>query len=329
LTRSSSILWILAVLIPIIGIIHLFSGVSDIDWNTFVKSLVNFDQTETAEVIIREIRLPRVITAIVAGASLSLAGLLMQTLFQNPLAGPYVLGINSGASLFVAITTLTGVTFFTTQYGLAINALLGAFVFGVLILFFSRFARNHITLLLTGVMIGSFTSAFIAILQQMSHMQDLKRFTLWGLGSLQKVQLNETPLLIATVLLGTILSLLMTRSLNILVLGAEEAEQHGIRVRRLKYQMIGITALLTGIVTAFCGPIAFVGLAVPNIVRILLKTQEHKKLIIGSILGGALFLLVSDLFIIKIEKLVLIPINAITSIVGAPIVVFILFRKLK
>lgn len=327
--KHVSILLIIALLIPVAAVLHIFTGVYDLNFDVLIKSLSDFDPANSAEVIMREIRIPRMITAIIAGGALSIAGLLMQTLFQNPLAGPYVLGINSGASLFVAIATMTGLSFITSQYGLIFNALLGAFLFGIVILLFSRFSKNQITLLLTGIMIGSFTSAFIAILQQMSHMQDLKRFTLWGLGSLQKVQLSDTPILLAFFAVGIIFSLISVRSLNILVLGFQEAKLHGINTARLKYGLIGITALLAGIVTAYCGPIAFVGLAVPNIVRIVFKTQEHKTLILGSVICGALFLLLSDLIVLLLENHVLIPINAITSIIGAPIVVFILFKRLK
>lgn len=329
MSKQRIILIFTAIIIPILAIIHIFSGLIEVEFSHLSAALFDYNDQDVAQVVLREIRIPRALTAILAGAALSLAGLFMQTLFQNPLAGPYVLGINSGASLFVAIATMSGITWFSLEYGMVINAMLGAFVFGVVILLFSRIARSQITLLLTGIMLGSFTSAFIAILQQMSELQDLKRFTLWGLGSLQKVSFEDLPIIALLVCVGIVIGLFLIRSLNVLVLGADSAQRLGISVGKLKYALIGITAILAGVITAYCGPIAFVGLAVPNVVRIVFRTQNHRTLIPATILFGALFLLMCDFLIVLLEPWLLIPINALTSIFGAPLVVLILFRKLK
>lgn len=329
MTKQRIILFCATAAIPLLAIAHMFSGLVDVEFAHLNAALFDYNDQEVAQVVLREIRIPRVITAILAGGALSLAGLFMQTLFQNPLAGPYVLGINSGASLFVAIATMSGITWFSFEYGMVINAMLGAFVFGIIILLFSRIAKSQITLLLTGIMLGSFTSAFIAILQQMSELQDLKRFTLWGLGSLQKVTFEDLPVIAILVITGLTIGLFLIRSLNVLVLGTHEAQRLGISAGKLKYALIGITAILAGVITAYCGPIAFVGLAVPNVVRIVFRTQNHRILIPATVLFGSLFLLICDFLIVLLEPWLLIPINALTSIFGAPIVVLILFRKLK
>ena len=329
MTKYRIILLTATAILPLLAIAHIFTGLIQVDFSHLIASLFNYNDQDISQVVLREIRIPRTVTAILAGGALSLSGLFMQTLFQNPLAGPYVLGINSGASLFVAIATMSGITWFSLEYGMVINAMLGAFVFGVIILFFSRIAKSQITLLLTGIMLGSFTSAFIAILQQMSELNDLKRFTLWGLGSLQKVRFEDLPLIALLVLTGIAIGFFMIRSLNALVLGTDTAQRLGIGVGKLKYSLIGITAILAGVITAYCGPIAFVGLAVPNVVRIVFRTQNHRILIPATLVFGSLFLLLCDFLIVLLEPWVLVPINALTSIFGAPIVVLILFRKLK
>lgn len=323
------ILIALGLCLPLFALFHLFSGQVPIGLADFWNSVFSYDESELSQLIAREVRIPRMLTGLMAGGSLALSGLLMQTLFRNPLAGPYVLGINSGTSLFVALTVMTGIPFFLSDLGLVINALIGAFLFGLLILAFAGLIRNQISLLLIGIMLGSFTGAFISILQTLSDANELKVYTLWNLGSLQKVTFDQLPLISSVIILGLTLSFLLSKPLNLMILGEKEAIQLGVNVKRVRYAIIGVTAVLTGVITAYCGPIAFVGLAVPNIVRILFKTQQHLILILASFLLGSLFLLAVDCLIQLMEAHVLIPINAITSIIGAPIVVFIVFKKLR
>lgn len=327
--RHRSILLALFILLPFFAVFHLFSGQINISISDFSEGLFNYNVKNTSQIIAREIRIPRMTMAIIAGGGLSLAGLLMQTLFNNPLAGPYVLGINSGSSLFVAISLMTGIPFFLSDAGIIINALLGAFLFGLIILVFSKFVKNRLSLLLIGIMLGSFTSAFISILQASSSASNLKVFTLWTLGSLQKVEFNQLPLILLLFIIGVILSFLLIKPLNLLILGETEARLLGINVKRVRLLIITITALLSGLITAYCGPIAFVGLAVPNLARILFKTQQHFVLILASLLMGAIFILSCDIIIQQLENTLMIPINAITSIIGAPVVVLLVFRKLK
>lgn len=322
-------IYVLAAMVPLCAIVHVFSGHIELESGVFWDALAHYDADNLQHAVVWELRIPRMITALVAGAGLSVAGLLMQTLFNNPLAGPYVLGINSGASLFVAFALMAGVPLVTSDIGLIANALIGAFLFGLIILSFSSVIRQQISLLLIGLMLGSFTSAIVFILQSTSGMQELKLFTLWALGSLQKVTIEQTPWLIGALLITLIGAFLVVKPLNLLVLGSTEAESLGVRMKRVRILIILVTAVITGVVTAFCGPVAFVGLAIPNLIRIVMKTQNHALLIIASALCGSVFLLLCDILIQRMEDMYVLPINALTSIIGAPFVILLVLRRLR
>ena len=315
--------------IVILGILGLLIGDIPIDWVDVYNAIFSYSDGNIPELIIREIRLPRVCIALIAGAALSIAGMLMQTLFQNPLAGPYVLGINSGASLMVAIGILSGAGFLSSELGLIGSALIGAFIFGLFILFTASFLRSQIGLLLFGVMFGSFVSAIITILELSSEAESLKAFSLWSMGSLNGVTIEQLPMIFLVFILGGVASLFIMNPLNLLVLGEEECRLMGYNVKRLRLMIIFITALFTGLITAFCGPIAFIGLAIPNLTRILFKTQDHKLLLFANLVFGALFLLSCDILIQLLSAWILIPINALTSLIGAPFVIYILIRKIR
>lgn len=332
MTSSNS--YRILLLIALLGILLFsFLGLLIGDIPTAEKDLYNafFNPSEDnmVELIIREIRFPRVVIAIISGAALAIAGMLMQTLFQNPLAGPYVLGINSGASLMVALGLLSGIGFFNSELGLIGSALLGAFVFGLFILFTASFLRNQIGLLLFGVMLGSFVAAIITILEASSQAEALKAFALWSMGSLNAVTLEQVPLIALVFALGCITTLFIVKPLNVLVLGEDECRLMGYNVKRLRLSIVFITALFTGLITAYCGPIAFVGLAVPNLTRMLFKTQNHLMLFVANLLFGGVFVLSCDLLIQVLSGTILIPINALTSLLGAPFVIYILIRKLR
>lgn len=328
--RSNKVL-LLLVLISILLLAAMGLRVGDIptDFLDVYHAVFSYSEQNLSELIIREIRLPRITIAIIAGAALSIAGMLMQTLFQNPLAGPYVLGINSGSSLMVALGILSGVGFFNSELGLIGSALLGAFVFGLFVLFTASFIRSQIGLLLFGVMLGSFVGAIITILEASSQVDALKAFALWSMGSLNGVSVDQLPVISFVFVLGCLGTLLIVKPLNMLVLGEEECRLMGFNVKRLRLSIVFITALFTGLVTAFCGPIAFVGLAVPNLTRMLFKTQNHFLLLTANLLFGAFFVLSCDLLIQALSETILIPINALTSLVGAPFVIYILIRKLR
>lgn len=328
LRRHKILLTVLAILLPLFAFWHLFAGQIAISLNDYSSALFSYDEESTHQIIARQIRFPRMIIAALAGAGLSIAGLLMQTLFNNPLAGPYVLGINSGASLLVALSLMSGIPLLSTELGVVSSALIGAFLFGIIILAFSYWVKSRISLLLIGLMLGSFTSAIVYILQMASTSEELKSFTLWTMGSLQHVELSQIPLIVVVFALGLALSILVIKPLNILVLGESDAKLLGLNFKSVRLVLISITAILTGIITAYCGPIAFVGLAIPNLVRIVLKTQNHLLLLIATALMGAIFVLFCDVCIQLLEAHVHIPINAFTSLLGAPFVVFIVLKRL-
>ena len=307
---------------------HIFCGQITITSSELISSLISFDENNTIHILIREFRIPRMTMAILAGSSLAICGMLMQTLFNNPLAGPYVLGINSGASLIVALTLMTGVSFFSSDLGLISAGIMGSLIFGTIILFCSFAVRSHVSLLLIGLMISSFVGAIISVLESMSGAEELKQFTFWSMGSLQQVSFAQLPMIASLIIVSWISVLFAVKPLNALVLGQSSAKNIGVNIQQVRVFIIGITAILVGIITAFCGPIAFVGLAIPNLVRIIFKTQNHLVLYIGNLLIGGLFLLLCDCFIQLIEPRLLFPINAFTSILGAPFVVYMLLKKL-
>lgn len=327
--RNRNIFLIGGASLLLVSFLHLFLGEFSISVGEIFDSIFQFNSEDIHHKLIHSVRFPRVITAISAGASLSLAGLLMQTLFRNPLAGPYVLGINSGSSLFVALGIMTGIPLFSSNYSIVANALIGAFIFGLLILAMATFVRNHVSLLLIGLMIGSFTGALVSILQTVSEAQEVKFFAIWTMGSLQETTLLQSGELLLVAILCMVGTFFVAKSLNVLILGKEQAELLGINHRRTRLILIGITAILTGIITAYCGPIGFIGLTVPNIVRMLLKTQNHQTLIVATVIFGALFLVLADCIIQLLAGYFVIPINVFTSLIGAPIVVLLILRKIR
>ena len=314
------------VLLSFYGLLY---GDIDTDFQDLYLALVEYSDEDVNQVIIREIRLPRILMAIISGSALSIAGMLMQTLFQNPLAGPYVLGINSGSSLMVALGLLSGIGIFNSELGLIGSALVGAFIFGLFILFTASFLRNQIGLLLFGVMLGSFVSSIITILEVASHAESLKAFSLWSMGSLNGVSIQQLPIICIVFIFTCFLTISIVKPLNILVLGEEEVRLMGYDVKKLRILVVFVTAVFTGLVTAFCGPIAFVGLAVPNLTRMLFKTQDHMLLFVANLLFGAFFLLGCDVVTILFSDTLIIPINALTSLIGAPFVIYILISKLR
>ena len=316
-------------LVPLSAFIHLSTGEITVSLSDFFSAFFNFNADNSTHILIREFKFPRIFMAILAGGGLALSGMLLQTLFNNPLAGPYVLGINSGASLMVALTLMSGFEFFGTDIGLIGSALIGAFLAGIIMMAVAHRIRSQISLLLVGLMFGSFTSALVSILESISGAESLKTFTLWSMGSLQQVEFSQLPLIGFVFICGVILSFFLIKPLNMLVIGERSAGLLGLKISQVRFLIMGITSLLAGLITAYCGPIAFVGLAVPNLTRILLRTQNHRWLILGNLFFGAVFLLLCDSIIQLFSKQIALPINAFTSIIGAPFVVFILMRKLK
>ena len=327
LNKNSRLLLGLTIVLLVTAACNLFIGQVNVTGIDYWNALFDFNAQENAHLTARVFRIPKVTTAILAGIALSISGLLMQTLFQNPLAGPYVLGLNSGASLLVALATMSGFSVFSTDLGVVSSALIGAFAFGLLILFTSIYIRSKVSLLLVGIMLGSFSGALINIIQTYSDANQLKAFTLWSFGSLSNVQFEQLGWFTLVILGTAIISLLLIKPLNILVLGDQNAYFLGIKIKQVRFVIISITAILTGTVTALCGPIAFIGLAVPNICKLIFKTTNHFYLLLGSALLGAILLLLCDCAIQLLSTHIAIPINAITALIGAPVVVWIILKK--
>lgn len=316
-------------LLPIAMYVHLMSGQIELSYSSYWKAIFDFNNKDTYQVLIREFRIPRMMMALVAGAGLSLAGMLMQTLFKNPLAGPYVLGINSGASLLIAVSMMTGIQLFQSNFGLIGTALIGAMGAGFLMMFVAQRLKSQISLLLVGLMFGSFTAALVSMIESKAGAESLKSFTMWSMGSLQQVTFEQLPIILTLFILSIASVFLLVKPLNVLVLGEKSASMLGIHIQRTRFLILGITALLAGLITAFCGPIAFVGMAIPNLTRMLFRTSNHAALIWGNVLIGGVFLLGIDSIIQLLEGQLSIPLNAFTSLIGAPFVVFLLMRKIK
>lgn len=319
--------WSLIILLFALILIHVNGGIFGLNFGKIFSSIFHFDADDQSLIIYRELRIPRTFMAIFAGMGLSIAGLLMQTLFNNPLAGPSVLGITSGASLCVAITMMTGISFFTSDIGIVVIALIGALIFSLIILFFSMFVKSQISLLLIGMMLGSFTTALIQVLQVSSQANQIKAFTLWGFGSMQQVNFNQIPLIFGVFVAGVFALIFLIKPLNLLVIGEKPTQLLGIQMKSFRMLIIVVTSIFAGLITAYCGPISFIGLAVPNMVKLLYKTQNHLQLIIGSALVGACTLLFCDLLILWIEPYFVLPLNAVTALIGAPVVVWIILKK--
>lgn len=292
--------------------------------------------------ILLQLRLPRCLTAALAGAGLAVSGLLMQTLFRNPLAGPYSLGISAGATLGVALAVLVGagagsslpglsalsqLTQLGPQLGAAGSAVAGAAAVLVLVLAVSRRIRSNTTLLILGLMFGQIAGGLVAVLQAFSDSERLRAFTFWGFGSYAGVTWAQLPALAAATGLGLLLAALCAKPLNALLLGWTYARSVGVRAGRLRALLLASTSLLAGAVTAFCGPVAFLGLAVPHLCRGMFRTADHRVLLPACILLGASLSLASDLACRLPGGGRVLPLNAVTALIGAPVVIGILVRR--
>ena len=288
-------------------------------------------------IIVHTIRLPKAITAVLAGAALSVSGLQMQTLFRNPLADPFVLGISAGASLGVAIVVLTvgavgsvliaGMGFLG-DLSLAVAAIMGAAAVLGCVLLVSRSVQSVMTLLILGLMFGYATGAFVSILIYFSVPEQIQSYILWTFGSFGSVTWRQMPVLICAIFLGLLLAFLCIKPLNALLLGENYARSMGLNVKRIRLWVLISASILAGATTAFCGPIAFLGLAVPHLCRSLLHTSDHRVLMPAVTCLGATLALLSDLIAHLPGSQFVLPLNAVTSLIGAPIVIwFILHRK--
>ena len=281
--------------------------------------------------ILWQFRLPKAITCIVAGAALSTGGLLMQTLFRNPLAGPDVLGLSSGASLMVAFVLLIGKSAYylpaTNPWVLATVASIGSGLVFLLVMVVAHKLRDNISLLIVGLMIAAVAGSLVSMLQFFSQAEDLQAFTIWTLGSVGGTSWEEIYVLTLVLLIGGGMAMLSVKSINAWLLGDNYAQSLGINLKRSRLNIVLATAIMTGGVTAFCGPIAFVGLAVPHLVRLLTPTTNHKTLIPMVMFGGAVLLLFCDILAQLPGTARVLPLNAVTSMLGAPVVIWVVMRS--
>lgn len=277
--------------------------------------------------ILINIRLPKALTAIIAGIALSIAGLMMQTLFRNPLAGPYTLGISSGATLGVALITMCSVLLTTMHTALLLPfaACIGATLVLLLVVAVSKRVTSNVSLLIVGMMFGSIASALVNVLQNFSNPDSLKLFIVWTLGSLHSVGWSDMPFLLGVVIVGLIIVLCVLKPLNGLLLGEDYARGLGINIGRTRLLIVLATGLLAGGITAFCGPIAFIGVAVPHIARGILKSSNHRYTIPLSALIGACLLLACDILCSLATSPL--PISTVSALFGAPIIIWIIMKK--
>ena len=280
--------------------------------------------------LLLHLRLPKMLTAILAGASLSVAGLMMQTLFRNPLAGPYILGVSSGASLGVAlvtmVTTILPLAFSLSPHSfIATSAIIGSMLTMLLVMLFARRIRSNVTLLIVGMMVGNIAGALVNMIQNFANPDSLKLFVVWTLGSLSGVSWEELPTLAIGIAIAAIIVLMLIKPLNGLLLGEDYARGLGIHVERTRWMMVLASCLLAGSVTAFCGPIAFIGVAVPHIARGIFATSNHRLTVPASALIGANILLVCDI-LCNLGTYSL-PISTMSALFGAPIILWIVLKK--
>lgn len=308
-----------AVKIPINSIIDIFSG--------------NDEVNESWKYIILQTRLPQALTAILCGGALAVSGLLLQTAFCNPLAGPSIFGINSGASLGVAFVMLlfggsitAGAVSVTGFLAVLIAAFVGAVAVMAVLLFFSNLVNNNVMLLITGIMIGYISSSAISLLNFFATEEGVHSYMIWGLGNFGGVSMAQMPLFAAVTIVGLICALLLIKPLNAVLLGEQYAENLGINTIKLRNCLLLATGLLTAVTTAYCGPIAFIGLAVPHIARMLLKTDNHRYLIPGTILSGAAISLLCNIICVLPGDNGIIPLNAVTPIMGAPVIIYVIIK---
>ncbi|RZL29842.1 MAG: iron ABC transporter permease, partial [Pedobacter sp.] len=323
---------IFALLLCSFFLLDIISGQVSIPLNEVFKILFGQEATKsTWEYIIINYRLPKAITAILVGMGLSISGLLMQTLFRNPLAGPYVLGLSSGSSLGVAFVIL-GAGFLPaflnemilSSYGIVLASCFGSFLVVLCILIVAQRLRNTMSILIVGLMFGSFAGAIINVMSYFSTAEQLQKFTFWSLGNLGNLSWNTILLLSVAVGLGLLMSLMSIKSLDALLLGENYAKSVGLNYKKTRFIIIIATSILAGSITAFAGPIAFIGLAVPHISKLIFQTSNHKILFFSTLLIGGILMLLCDIISQMPYLNVTLPINAITSIIGAPVVIWLL-----
>ena len=330
---------LLSLLLLILFAVSLMVGAADIPVGEVFRILFHHSsdsglQTSPHAYIVLESRLPQAITAMLCGASLSVSGLMLQTAFRNPLAGPSIFGISSGASLGVALVMLlmggsisaVGVSV-SGFMAILLAAFVGAMLVMLLILGCSTIVKNNIMLLIVGIMIGYIASSAISLLNFFATEEGVQSYMVWGLGNFGGVTMEQMPVFALVTILGLIGALLLIKPLNALLLGEQYAENLGVNTLRVRNWLLLVTGLLTAITTAFCGPVAFIGLAVPHIARLLLGTDNHRSLLPATMLTGAVVALLCNIICVLPGERGIIPLNAVTPIMGAPVIIYVIMKQ--
>lgn len=330
---KNKVQWTLAIgLLLLVAFLDLLLGSVNIPIGEVITILLGQTvENESWRTILIDFRLPRIITAVAVGSGLSITGLLMQTFFRNPLAGPFVLGISSGASLGVAVLVLAGSVipgiFLLGIIGNVVAASIGAGLVFLLILLIAQKVRDSATLLIVGLMFGSLTGALVGMLQYFSSAEQIQSYLIWTFGSLGAVTWNELPSLLVISVLGLAFSFALFKPLNALIMGEHYAISLGLNVKQTRNVILILSSILAGSITAYVGPIAFIGIAVPHLTRSMFQTSDHRVLIPATGLIGAVFLVSCDVLSQVPGSESILPINAITSLIGAPLVIWIIVRK--
>lgn len=332
------IIWYIVSLLCVLFAANLFWGSVRIPFRSVLSILLGEEERDTWTYIVLQTRLPQAVTALFAGASLAVAGLMLQTVFANPLAGPSILGIDSGASLGVALVMLLyGGSAGRIAAGLPVSgymavitgAFIGAaFILG-LIIFFSTLVRSNIMLLIIGIMMGYITSSAISLLNFFAPAEGVFSYIVWGMGDFSGVSVSQLPFFCGLLLAGLLLALLLIKPLNALLLGERYAENLGVNVKRVRILLLLSTGLLTAVATAYCGPVAFIGLAVPHVARLLLGSSNHNLLLPLTLLCGAVTALLCNLISVLPGTAGVIPLNAITPVLGAPVIIYVIVNQRK
>ncbi len=327
---------LLSVAIVALFLADMLLGSVKIPLHSFSDVFFHGDKQSIFYITIIDFRLPKALMAIIAGAALSVSGLQMQTIFRNPLAGPYILGISSGAGLGVALLVLgfpgligLGYAVIYSQWAIALAAWIGAASILILIMVVAVRVRDIMTILVFGIMFGSVASALITIMQYFGADSSVKEFVIWTMGNLGGVTRQQLGVIIPAALLGLLVSFVLPKNLNVLLLGENYARSMGLNVARTRFLVFASTSMLAGTVTAFCGPIGFIGIAIPHLARMLFQTANHFILLPGTLLLGINTMLLSDIGSQLPGNAHILPINSITALIGIPVVIWIIFRNQK
>ncbi len=325
----------LTVVILLLFVLNLMMGSVSIPVGDTLRILMGEESAKPSwRYIILESRLPQALTAVFCGSALAASGLMLQTAFRNPLAGPSIFGINSGAGLGVALVMLflggsisAGSVSLSGFVAVLVAAFVGAMAVMALIFFFSTIVRNHVMLLIIGIMIGYISNSAISLLNFFATDEGVRSYMVWGLGSFGGVSMKMMPVFAGMTILGLIGSLLLIKPLNALMLGDAYAENLGINVIRARNWLLIVTGILAAVTTAFCGPIAFIGLAVPHIARMMLTTDNHRVLLPATMLMGAVITLLCNMITVLPGETGVIPLNAVTPMIGAPVIIYVIIKR--